>query len=56
MLDWQTQGTINRGTDVETKQFLLNKKGKLTWKSDKYHQKMLREISEKSPLYFFFCF
>ena len=56
MLDWQTQGTIIGGTDVETQRFWLTKKEKMTWKSDKCHQKILRDYSEKIQVCFFFLF
>ena len=47
------RGTISRGTDVETKWFLLTKKGKSTQKLDNYHQILLWGFSEKGQ--FFFC-
>ena len=47
------KNTISRGTDVETKWFLLTKKGIVTWKSDKYHQKNWGIFQKKSKIYFF---
>ena len=54
MLDWQTQGHLSRGMDVETMWFLLTKKGKSTGKTDKYHYKYKEGFLRKSHFFSLF--